>query len=156
MSAFDPKRTWRSWILLRRTTRLSLDDVVGCGPLSYGKHEKARVLHVAGLCGRFADCKGGELSVAAGAIDSAFRIRRRDRHRRAADRPISVGETKPELHHREPARRRRQSWHRDGRPLTPRRIYTRPGRRAKRADGYTLALVGAPSAINATLYDKLS
>jgi tripartite-type tricarboxylate transporter receptor subunit TctC len=116
--------------------------VVGCGPLSCGKHEKARVLHVAGLCGRFADRKGGELSDAAGAIDSAFRVRRRDRHRRAPDRPIFVGETKPDLHHRESARRRRQSWHRDGRALAP--------------DGYTLALVGAPSAINATLYDKLS
>ena len=40
--------------------------------------------------------------------DRALRRRRRDRHRRAADRSMAVGAARPAVHHREPAGRRRQ------------------------------------------------
>ena len=64
------------------------------------------------------------------------------RHHRAPDRPISVGKARPAIHHRDPARRRRQ--HRD-RSVD-----------ARHADGYTLLLVNAQNTINAALYDKLN
>ena len=51
------------------------------------------------------------LSEPAGALDRRLRARRLDRHSRPRDRPVSVGEARPDLHHREPARRGQQ--HRD-------------------------------------------
>ena len=72
-----------------------------------------------------------------------FTARRRQRHRRAADGPMAVGAARPAVRRREPARRRQQ--------------YRAPRRSCKSPpDGYTLLLVGASNAINATLYEKLN
>ena len=71
-----------------------------------------------------------------------FRRWRCDRHHRAPDRAMAVGAARPAIRHREPAGRRQQYRHRGG--------------RARAADGYTLLLVGASAAINATLYEKLN
>ena len=72
-----------------------------------------------------------------------FARRRRDRHPRAPDGPMAVGAARPAIHHREPAGRRQQYWHRGGRA------------RARRTA--TRCSWSAPAnAINATLYDKLN
>jgi tripartite-type tricarboxylate transporter receptor subunit TctC len=55
---------------------------------------------------------------------------------------VAVRATRSVIHHRESAGRRHQYWHRGGGESAP--------------DGYTLLLVNAANAINATLYEKLS
>ena len=92
--------------------------------------------------GRLALRLGANLSDAAGAHRRRLCRRRRDRHRRAPDRPMAVGASRPAIRHREQAGGRQQYRHRGGRECAAGRLY--------------LLLVGASNAINATLYENSS
>ena len=93
--------------------------------------------------GRLADRKGANLSDAAGPHRRRFCRRRRNRHRRAPDRPMAVGAARPAIRHREPARRRQQYRDRGGRQCAGRRLHA-PAWSVRR------------TRINATLYEKLN
>ena len=85
---------------------------------------------------------GASLSVAAGALDRRLRRRRHDRHHaRLIGQWLSERLGQPFVIENRPGARRQ---------------YRHRGGRARAADGYTLLLVGATNAINATLYDKLN
>jgi hypothetical protein len=91
--------------------------------------------------GRLALRLGADLSSAAVASDRRLWRRRSSRHCRAIGRSIAVGATRATVRHREPEWRRQQ--------FAAEAVVRAP------ADGYTLLLVTASNAINATLYDKL-
>ena len=67
------------------------------------------------------------LPVAPGAADRAGAARRRARHHRAPDGAMAVGKARPDLHHREPARRRHQYRRRSGRARAAGRLHAAPG-----------------------------
>ena len=78
------------------------------------------------------DRKGASLSDAAGAHHRRLSAGRRDRHRRASDRPMAVGAAWPAIRHREPAGRRQQYRHRGGRARAAGWLYAPAGRRGER------------------------
>ena len=84
---------------------------------------------------------GAKLSDAAGPLDRRLSSRRRDRHRRTLDRPMAVGPPRP-------------AFVIENRPGASGNIGTEAVVNAP-PDGYTLLLVNAGNAINATLYEKL-
>ena len=60
-------------------------------------------------------------------IDRRLSRRRRDRHRRAPDRPMAVGAARPAIRRREPAGRRQQYRHRGGRARAAGRLHAASG-----------------------------
>ena len=76
-------------------------------------------------------------------IDRWLSARRPERHPRSPDGSMAVGAARPAIHHREPARRGQQYWHRGGRARRP--------RTAIRCSWWLRV-----DAINATLYEKLN